>query len=48
VEFRRRGGFMSEEERFILDNIYAQKNSFIKDLGLLFKTLPVLFQKTNT
>ena len=28
VELRGRGGFMKEEERFILDNMYAQKNSF--------------------
>ena len=48
VEFRSRGGFMSEEERFILDNIYARKNSFWGDMLLLMRTIPVLFQKTNT
>jgi lipopolysaccharide/colanic/teichoic acid biosynthesis glycosyltransferase len=48
VEFRKRGGFMSEKERFILDNIYAQKNSFWGDILLLLRTIPVLFQKTNS
>jgi len=47
VEFRSRNGFMPEEERFILDNIYARKNSFWGDLLLLIRTIPVLFQKTN-
>jgi len=48
VEFRGRGGYMSEEERFILDNIYAQENTFLGDLWILVRTLPVLFQKTRT
>jgi len=48
VEFRSRRGFMSEEERFVLDNIYARKNSFLGDLLLLIRTIPVLFQRTNT
>jgi len=47
VEIRGRGGFMSEEERFILDNKYAQKNSFWGDLTLLIRTLPAMIQKTN-
>ena len=47
VEFRIRGGFMSEEERFILDNTYAHKNSFWGDILLLVRTIPALFQKTN-
>ena len=47
VELRGRGGFMKEEERFMLDNLYAQKNSFKDDLLLLFRTIPVLFQKTD-
>ena len=47
VELRGRGGFMKEEERFILDNIYAQKNSFWGDMALLWRTIPVLFQKTD-
>jgi len=48
VEFRTRNGFMSEEERFILDIIYARKNSFLGDLLILIRTIPVLFQKTNS
>jgi len=47
VEFRVRGGFMSEEERFVLDNMYAHKNSFLDDVVLLIRTIPALFQKTN-
>jgi len=47
VELRGRGGFMSEEERFILDNEYARENSFMSDLRLLIRTMPVLFQKTD-
>ena len=47
VELRGRGGFMSEEERFILDNLYAQKNSFKGDMQLLFRTIPALFQKND-
>ncbi|MDR1672844.1 MAG: sugar transferase [Bacteroidales bacterium] len=47
VELRGRGGFMSEEERFILDNIYARKNSFLGDIVLLARTVPAIFQKTN-
>jgi lipopolysaccharide/colanic/teichoic acid biosynthesis glycosyltransferase len=47
VELRGRGGFMSEEERFILDNMYAQKNSFWSDMVLLMRTVPAMFQKTD-
>ena len=47
VEFRIRKGFMSEEKRFILDNKYAQENSFFGDLLLLMRTIPVIFQKIN-
>ena len=47
VELRGRGGFMKEEERFLLDNLYAQKNSFWGDIWLLLRTIPVLFQKTD-
>jgi len=47
VELRGRGGFMKEEERFLLDNLYAQKNSFLGDMLLLIRTIPVLFQKTD-
>jgi len=48
VEFRSRGGCMSEDERFIIDNLYAKNNSFLKDLVILMRTIPVLFQNTNT
>jgi len=47
VEFRSRNGFMPEEERFILDIIYARNNSFLGDMLILLRTIPVLFQKTN-
>jgi len=47
VELRGRGGFMKEEERFLLDNLYAQQNSFWGDMILLMRTIPVLFQKTD-
>ncbi|MDN5211687.1 sugar transferase [Fulvivirgaceae bacterium BMA12] len=38
---------MSDEERKGLDNQYASDNSFIKDLTLILKTVPALFQKEN-
>ncbi|MDN5200207.1 sugar transferase [Fulvivirgaceae bacterium BMA10] len=38
---------MSEEERKSLDNQYARDHSFIKDLQLICKTVPALFQKEN-
>ena len=47
VELRGRGGFMSEEERFILDNAYAHKNSFFGDIVLLMRTIPAMFQRTD-
>ena len=47
VELRGRGGFMSEKERFILDNKYARQNSFWGDMKILMRTLPVIFQKTD-
>jgi lipopolysaccharide/colanic/teichoic acid biosynthesis glycosyltransferase len=47
VEIRGRGGFMSEEERFLLDNMYAQKNSFWGDMRLLWRTVPAMLQKTD-
>ncbi len=47
VELRGRGGFMSEEERFILDNMYAHKNSFWSDMVLLMRTVPAMLQKTD-
>ncbi|MEQ8475968.1 sugar transferase [Fulvivirga sp.] len=36
---------MSEEERIKLDIDYANKNSFIYDIGLILKTFPALIQK---
>ncbi len=47
VELRGNGGFMSEENRFILDNIYARQNSFWGDLVILLRTIPAMFQKTD-
>jgi lipopolysaccharide/colanic/teichoic acid biosynthesis glycosyltransferase len=47
VELRGRGGFMSEDERFILDNMYAHKNSFWGDMILLMRTIPAMFQKSD-
>jgi lipopolysaccharide/colanic/teichoic acid biosynthesis glycosyltransferase len=47
VELRGRGGFMSEEERFHLDNRYAAYNSFLGDIQLILRTIPVLLQREN-
>lgn len=47
VELRGRGGIMSEEERFMLDNQYAENNSFIGDIKLILRTIPALLQKGN-
>ncbi len=47
VKLRGNGGIMSEEERFILDNQYAENNSFIKDILLIIRTIPALMQKGN-
>lgn len=47
VELRGRGGFMSEDERFILDNMYAHENSFWGDMILLMRTIPAIFQKSD-
>jgi lipopolysaccharide/colanic/teichoic acid biosynthesis glycosyltransferase len=44
---KRGKGSMSEEERLMLDNAYAESNSFGKDLLLILKTIPALFQKEN-
>ena len=46
VEKRGRGK-MSEDERLLLDNIYAESHSFWYDIRLIFKTIPALFQKEN-
>ncbi len=47
VSKRGKGGQMSEAERMELDNEYAKNNSFWKDLILIIKTIPALFQKAN-
>jgi len=44
---KRGKGEMSEEERLMLDNAYAQNHSFTKDLLLILRTIPALFQKEN-
>lgn len=47
VELRGRKGGMSEVERKVLDNHYAQNYSFLGDLKLILRTIPALFQKEN-
>lgn len=47
VEKRGRSGAMSEEERFALDNYYAEHSSFWGDLLIIFRTFGALFQKEN-
>jgi len=44
---KRGKGDMSEEERLMLDNTYAQSHSMRNDLKLIFKTIPALLQKEN-
>ncbi len=44
---KRGKGEMSEEERLMLDNNYAQNHSFLYDIGLILKTIPALFQKES-
>jgi len=47
VENRGRSGPMSEQERFALDNYYAEHNSFWGDLAIIFRTFGALLQKEN-
>jgi lipopolysaccharide/colanic/teichoic acid biosynthesis glycosyltransferase len=47
VTMRGKGGSMSEEERMELDNDYAKDYSFGRDIKLILKTIPALFQKEN-
>jgi lipopolysaccharide/colanic/teichoic acid biosynthesis glycosyltransferase len=47
VTKRGKGGSMSEEERMELDNDYAKDYSFGRDIKLILKTVPALFQKEN-
>lgn len=44
---KRGSGKMSENDRLILDNIYAKNNSFFNDIILIVRTIPALFQKEN-
>jgi lipopolysaccharide/colanic/teichoic acid biosynthesis glycosyltransferase len=44
---KRGKGEMSEEERLMLDNVYAQTYSLKNDLKLILKTIPALFQKES-
>jgi lipopolysaccharide/colanic/teichoic acid biosynthesis glycosyltransferase len=44
---KRGKGKMSEEERLMLDNNYAQNHSFIYDIKLILRTIPALFQKES-
>jgi len=47
VEKRGRSGIMSEEERFALDNYYAEHNTFWGDIKIIFRTFSALIQKEN-
>ncbi|MEI7499401.1 MAG: sugar transferase [Bacteroidota bacterium] len=47
VEKRGKKGTMSEEERFALDNYYAEHNSFWNDIKLIFRTFTIFIQKEN-
>ncbi|WP_158827180.1 sugar transferase [Mucilaginibacter lacusdianchii] len=44
---KRGKGDMSEEERLMLDNVYAQNHSLTNDVKLILKTIPALLQKEN-
>lgn len=44
---KRGKGEMSEDERLMLDNVYAQNHSFKNDIKLIMKTIPALFQKES-
>ena len=44
---KRGNGKMSEEERLVLDNIYAKNHSFSNDIFLILRTIPAIFQKEN-
>jgi lipopolysaccharide/colanic/teichoic acid biosynthesis glycosyltransferase len=44
---KRGKGEMSEDERLMLDNTYAQNHSFKNDIKLILKTIPALFQKES-
>ncbi|GAA4315962.1 hypothetical protein GCM10023149_12780 [Mucilaginibacter gynuensis] len=44
---KRGKGEMSEDERLMLDNVYAQNHSLWNDMRVILKTVPALFQKEN-
>jgi len=44
---KRGKGEMSEDERLMLDNKYAENHSFVNDIRLILKTIPALFQSEN-
>ncbi|WP_345954722.1 sugar transferase [Mucilaginibacter sp. PAMB04168] len=44
---KRGKGDMSEEERLMLDNVYAQNHSLRSDVKLILKTIPALLQKES-
>jgi lipopolysaccharide/colanic/teichoic acid biosynthesis glycosyltransferase len=44
---KRGKGEMSEEARMELDNDYARDYSFRRDISLILRTIPALFQKEN-
>jgi len=44
---KRGRGKMSEEERMELDNDYARNYSFFRDMLLILKTIPAVFQSEN-
>lgn len=44
---KRGKGEMSEEERLMLDNKYAENHSFANDIRLIMRTIPALFQSES-
>jgi len=44
---KRGKGDMSEEERLLLDNVYAENHSLANDVKLILKTIPALLQKES-
>ncbi|MFX4925845.1 sugar transferase, partial [Acinetobacter baumannii] len=44
---KRGKGEMSEEERLMLDNKYAENHSFINDIKLILRTIPALLQSES-
>jgi len=45
--YKRGKSDMSEDERKMLDNQYAQNNSFWGDIKIILMTIPAIFQKEN-